>query len=113
MRFRNHYACPACKNRWENEAEGSPEDNCTNCKTLAAPIRSEPLMFRNWYQCADCHPMQWTTETPKPVNSPCPQCGLLFFPWASEDMTTAKFKSDNGIPGAPHVDQSPQLDLFR
>jgi len=51
--------------------------------------------------------MQWTTEIPEPVNSPCPKCGLLFFPWASEDMTTAKFKSDNGI-----VD-SPQLDLFR
>jgi hypothetical protein len=31
----------------------------------------------------------------------------LFFPWASEDMTTAKFKSDNGIVDAP------QLDLFR
>lgn len=31
---------------------------------------------------------------------------LLYFPWASEDMTTAKLKSDNGI-----VDP-PQLDVF-
>jgi hypothetical protein len=31
----------------------------------------------------------------------------LFYPRASEDMTTAKFKSDDGI-----VD-SPQLDLFK
>jgi hypothetical protein len=50
--------------------------------------------------------MQWTTETPEPVSSPCPTCGIVFQPWASEDMTTAKFKSDNGI-----VD-SAQLDLF-
>jgi hypothetical protein len=41
--------------------------------------------------------MQWTTETPHPVNSPCPTCGLLFYPRASENMTTAKFKSDDGI----------------
>lgn len=41
--------------------------------------------------------MQWTTEAPEPFNSPCPICGLLHFPWASEDMTTAKFRSDNGI----------------
>lgn len=64
--------------------------------------------FRNWYKCDWSHPlMQWTTETAEPVNSPCPTCAILHFPWASEDMTTAKFKSDNGI-----VD-SPQLDLFR
>jgi hypothetical protein len=35
--------------------------------------------------------MQWITETPEPVNSPWPTCGTLHFPWASEDMTTAKF----------------------
>ncbi|MET4294756.1 hypothetical protein ABIB06_006589 [Bradyrhizobium sp. LB8.2] len=64
-------------------------------------------LFRNWYRCNGDHLMQWTTETPHPVNSPCPTCGLLFFPWASEDMTTAKFKSDNGI-----VDP-PQLDFFK
>jgi hypothetical protein len=64
-------------------------------------------MFRHWYRCSGDHLMQWTTETPHPENSPCPTCGLLFFPWPSEDMTTDKFKSDNGI-----VD-SPQLDLFR
>ncbi len=61
------------------------------------------MAFRNWYRCC----VQWTTETPEPVNSPCPKCGLLFFPSASEDMTTAKFKSNNGI-----VDP-PQFDLFR
>jgi hypothetical protein len=65
------------------------------------------MAFRNWYRCTVDHLMQWTTETPEPVNSPCPTCGLLFFPWASEDMTTAKFKSDNGV-----VD-SPQLALFK
>ncbi|MCJ9700192.1 hypothetical protein [Bradyrhizobium sp. SHOUNA76] len=51
--------------------------------------------------------MQWTREGPEPENSRCPTCGLLHFPWASEDMTTAKFKSDNGI-----VDP-PKFDLFR
>ncbi|WP_160321816.1 hypothetical protein [Bradyrhizobium pachyrhizi] len=51
--------------------------------------------------------MQWTKESPEPQNSPCPTCGLLYFPWASEDMTTAKFKSDNGIVS------DPQLDLFK
>lgn len=60
-------------------------------------------MLRNWYRCDWNHSlMQWTTETPHPVNSPCPTCGLLFFPWTSEDMTTAKFKADNGVnPDAP------------
>lgn len=64
-------------------------------------------MHRHWYRCTGDHLMQWTRESPEPENSPCPTCGLLYFPWASEDMTTAKFKSDNGI-----VD-SPQLDLFK
>lgn len=66
-------------------------------------------MLRHWYRCFDCghSSMQWTTETPQPVESPCPSCGTKYPPWASEDMTTAKFKSDNGI-----VDP-PQLDLFK
>lgn len=57
------------------------------------------MPFRNWYRCMTCgHScMQWTTETFEPQTSPCPSCGALFHPWASEDMTTAKFKSDNGI----------------
>lgn len=66
------------------------------------------MAFRNWYRCDWDHPlMQWTTETQHPENAPCPTCGLLFYPWTSEDMTTAKFKSDNGV-----IDP-PQLDLFR
>ncbi|MGY3134547.1 hypothetical protein ACVWZM_005229 [Bradyrhizobium sp. USDA 4501] len=65
-------------------------------------------LHRHWYKCDWTHPlMQWTRETPEPENSPCPTCELLRFPWASEDMTTAKFRSDNGI-----VDD-PQLDLFK
>lgn len=80
-------------------------------------------MLRNWYRCNGDHLMQWTTETPEPVNSPCPTCGLLFFPWTSEDMTTDKFKSDNGIdpvaPQRPDMCREPrraasynQLSLF-
>jgi hypothetical protein len=65
-------------------------------------------MHRHWYKCDWDHQLiQWTRETPEPENSPCPTCELLQFPWASEDMTTAKFKSDNGV-----VDP-PQLDLFK
>ena len=58
-------------------------------------------MFRHWYRCNGDHLMQWTTESEHPHNSPRPTCGLLFAPWASEDMTTAKFKSDNGIVDPP------------
>lgn len=66
------------------------------------------MAFRNWYRCeADHHFIQWTTETVQAEPSPCPYCELSLLPWASEDMTTAKFKSDNGV-----VDL-PQLDLFR
>jgi hypothetical protein len=65
-------------------------------------------MFRHWYRCDTGHQHnQWRSEGPEPINTPCTLCGLLQPPWASEDMTTAKFKSDNGI-----VD-SPQLDLFK
>ncbi|MDH2357365.1 hypothetical protein QCM80_43480 [Bradyrhizobium sp. SSUT112] len=63
-------------------------------------------MFRHWYR-HDWEHQQWTREAPEPENSPCPTCEILQFPWASEDMTTAKFKPDNGIVDAP------QLDLFR
>jgi len=59
-------------------------------------------MFRNWFICCT----QWTTETPKPVNSSCPKCSAATAYWATEDMTTEKFKADNGI-----VD-TPQLDFF-
>ena len=65
-------------------------------------------MHRHWYRCEVGHQHnQWTTQAVEPFNSPCTLCGLLQFPWASEDMTTDKFKSDNGI-----VDP-PQLDLFK
>lgn len=68
-------------------------------------------MFRNWYKCDHGHQLrQWTTEADHAINSPCPTCGLLYGPWASEDMTTAKFKSDNGIVDLP---SPPQLDLFK
>lgn len=60
------------------------------------------MAFRNWFICCT----QWTTETPKPANSVCPMCTEATAFWATEDMTTEKFKSDNGI-----VD-SPQLDFF-
>jgi len=65
------------------------------------------MPFRNWYKCDWGHPlMQWTTMTPHPVNSPCPTCGLLFFPWVSEDTDTDKYRADNGITGPV------QLPLF-
>lgn len=60
--------------------------------------------------CNGDHRTQWTTEADHAINLPCPTCGLLFAPWASEDMTTAKFKSDNGI---VDLQPSPQLDLFK
>lgn len=63
--------------------------------------------FRHWYRCEAGHQCnQWTVESPERRNTPCTLCGLLYFPWASEDMTTAKFKEDNGI-----VDPD-QLSLF-
>lgn len=66
-------------------------------------------MHRHWYRCDwDHHLMQWTRETPQPENSPCAKCELLQFPWASEDMKTAKFKQDNGIVDLP---PPPQLGL--
>lgn len=72
-------------------------------------------MHRHWYRCDWDHQLvQWTRETPEPENSPCPTCDILQFPWASEDMTTAKFKSDNGISlDDINVVQCAQLDLFR
>lgn len=68
-------------------------------------------LFRNWYKCDWGHPLiQWTTQADHAINAPCPTCNLLFAPWASEDMTTAKFKEDNGIVDLP---PPPQLDLFK
>lgn len=64
-------------------------------------------VHRHCYRCDCAHQLlQWTRETPEPENSPCSTCELLQFPWASENMTTAKLKDDNGI-----IDP-PQLGLF-
>jgi hypothetical protein len=43
MRFRNHYHCKKCREKWTSDWDSTCDDECPSCGTVYTPVRSQDL----------------------------------------------------------------------
>lgn len=60
MLFINHYECPKCGRLWDDEWEGTPEDECAACHLKVEPYSSDDSDAT----CTICRVKEATTVAP-------------------------------------------------